>query len=110
MWGALSVLCAVAFAFVVGIIHPEEKVNALWLVVASGCFLVLAYRFYGAFLAARVTDLDDRRVTPAIRLNDGSNFHPTNKYIPLYILDYPYTRENCIEDEGGVPLYSWIKL
>src|SRR5690242_10312254 len=41
--------------------------------------LALAYRYYSAFLAARVAALDDSRVTPAYRLNDGQNYHPTNK-------------------------------
>ncbi len=74
-------LCAVAFAVVAGIIRPDEKINGLWLVVAAACFYVLAYRFYGRFLARRVLELDDRRVTPAHRLNDGANFHPTNRWV-----------------------------
>jgi carbon starvation protein len=80
-WIALAVLCAVAFAVVAGIIRPDEKINGLWLVVAAACFYVLAYRFYGRFLARRVLELDDRRVTPAHRLNDGANFHPTNRWV-----------------------------
>ena len=42
---------------------------------------MLAYRFYGRWLAKRVVELNDQRVTPAMRLNDGVNFHPTNKYV-----------------------------
>jgi carbon starvation protein len=41
----------------------------------------VAYRYYSAFLAAKVAALDDRRVTPAHRLNDGQNYHPTNKWV-----------------------------
>jgi len=41
----------------------------------------LAYRYYSAFLAARVAALDDRRVTPAHRFADGSNYCPTNKWV-----------------------------
>ena len=81
LWGGVALLCAVAFGFVTGIINPEEKVNGLWLVVASACFYVLAYRFYGRFLARRVMNLDNSRLTPAHRLDDGSNFYPANKYI-----------------------------
>ena len=80
-WMALAILCAVAFAIVTGIVNPNERVNALWLVVASACFYVLAYRFYGRFLARRVMDLDDQRVTPAHRLQDGQNYHPMNKWV-----------------------------
>jgi carbon starvation protein len=43
--------------------------------------LALAYRYYSAFLAAKVAALDDSRVTPAYRLNDGQNYHPTNKWV-----------------------------
>src|SRR5438093_8000389 len=81
VWAGLAVLCAVGFGVVTGIVNPDEKVNGLWLVVAAACFYVLAYRFYGRFLAQRVVELDNRRITPAHRLNDGSNFHPTNRWV-----------------------------
>ncbi|BCA55817.1 Carbon starvation protein A [Nitrospira sp. KM1] len=80
-WGGLSALGAGALAFVTGVVAPQEKVNGLWLVVAASCIYVLAYRFYGRWIAARVVDLDDRRVTPATRLNDLVNFHPTNRVV-----------------------------
>jgi carbon starvation protein len=80
-WTALGGLCAIAFGLVTGIVRPDEKVNALWLVVASACFYVLAYRFYGRFLARRVLVLNDRRPTPAHRLGDGANFTPTNRWV-----------------------------
>ncbi|MEE8125397.1 MAG: carbon starvation CstA family protein [Nitrospirales bacterium] len=80
-WVGMAVFCAIAFAHVVGLLNPHEKVNGLWLVVAAACFYVLAYRFYGRFLAQRVMNLDDRRRTPANRLEDGTNFYPANKYI-----------------------------
>src|SRR3990170_5259092 len=81
IWWALALLLALAFGTITGTFYSEEKVNALWLVVAAACFYVLAYRFYGAFLAARVVVLDDRRVTPSWRLRDGQNFQPTNKWV-----------------------------
>src|SRR5437660_4142232 len=80
-WTALGGLCAIAFGLVTGIVRPDEKVNALWLVVAAAWFYVLAYRFYGRFLARRVLILDDRRPTPAHRLGDGANFTPTNRWV-----------------------------
>ncbi len=43
--------------------------------------LAIAYRYYSAFLAARVLCLDDARVTPAHRHNDGQNFHPTHRVV-----------------------------
>jgi len=55
--------------------------NSLWIILGSLAAFTLAYRFYGAFLAAKVAVLDDRRATPAHRLNDGVDFHPTNKWV-----------------------------
>jgi carbon starvation protein len=81
LWGLLSILGAIAFAHVTGFANPNEKVNGLWLVVAAGCIYVLAYRFYGRWLAKQVVELNNQRVTPAVRLNDGVNFHPTNKLV-----------------------------
>jgi carbon starvation protein len=55
--------------------------HALPIMILSLCALALGYRFYSAFLAARVAALDDSRITPAHRLNDGQNYHPTNKWV-----------------------------
>ncbi|HEX5472979.1 MAG TPA: carbon starvation CstA family protein, partial [Lacipirellulaceae bacterium] len=55
--------------------------NSLWLIVGSLAAFAVAYRLYGAFLAARVAMLDDRRPTPAYRLRDGVDYHPTNKWV-----------------------------
>ncbi|MFO0732518.1 MAG: carbon starvation CstA family protein [Nitrospiraceae bacterium] len=60
-------------AHVVGLVNPSEKVNGLWLVVAAACIYVLAYRFYGVLDCLTVVELNDQRVTPAVRLNDGVN-------------------------------------
>jgi carbon starvation protein len=43
--------------------------------------MAVAYRFYSAFLAARVAMVDPARTTPAHELNDGQNYHPTNRWI-----------------------------
>lgn len=43
--------------------------------------LAVAYRFYSAFLAAKVAALDDSRTTPAQEFNDGQNYHPTHKWV-----------------------------
>lgn len=80
-WAVLALLGALALGHVVGVINPAEKVNGLWLVVAAGCIYTLAYRFYGRWLAKQVVELNNQRVTPAVRLNDGVNFHPTNKVV-----------------------------
>lgn len=79
--GVLSLLGTFALAVVTQLYHPAEKVNALWLVVAAACFYVIAYRLYGSFLTAKVLTTDSRAITPAHRLNDGRDFHPTNKWV-----------------------------
>jgi len=56
-------------------------IHALTIMIGVLCVFAVAYRWYSAFLAARVAVLDDSRVTPAHRLNDGQNYHPTNKWV-----------------------------
>jgi len=55
--------------------------HALPIMVLTLCALAIGYRFYSAFLAAKVAALDDTRITPAHLLNDGQNYHPTNKWV-----------------------------
>src|SRR5216110_1903446 len=55
--------------------------HAMPLLLGALCVLTIAYRYYSAFLAAKVAALDDSRVTPAHRFNDGQNYHPTNKWV-----------------------------
>src|SRR6266496_1911160 len=55
--------------------------NAMPVMIAILCLMAIAFRYYSAWIAARVAVLDDARVTPAVRLNDGHNFHPTSKWV-----------------------------
>jgi carbon starvation protein len=81
VWITISIITAISLSVAVGIINPSEKVNALWLVVAAGCFYVIAYRFYASFLAAKVLVIDETRTTPAKKLYDGMDYHPTNRWV-----------------------------
>ncbi len=81
LWVVLALAAALSVAVVVRIVNSSEKVNALWIVTASACFYILMYRFYGAFLAAKVLALDGRNRTPAYRLRDGADYDPTNKWV-----------------------------
>jgi carbon starvation protein len=81
VWILLSIFAAFSLSVVVGIINPSEKINALWLVVAAGCFYILSYRFYASFLAAKVLAIDEKRITPAKRLFDRIDYHPTNRWV-----------------------------
>src|SRR5450759_3517437 len=55
--------------------------NAIVLLVISLCVFALAYRFYGAFLTAKVLALDPKRTTPSHKLEDGHDYMPTNKWV-----------------------------
>src|SRR5438046_9797166 len=55
--------------------------HAMPVMIVVLCLMAIAYRYYSAFLAAKVATLDATRITPAVRLNDGQNFHPTNKWV-----------------------------
>lgn len=78
----LWALVALIGAFAVGgvAVHRGETLNALWIVVAAICVYAIGYRFYSAWIAARVLCVDDRE-TPAIRLNNGRDFVPTHRWI-----------------------------
>ncbi|SQB21252.1 carbon starvation protein A [Citrobacter koseri] len=51
-----------------------EQINALWIVVASVCVYLIAYRFYGLYIAKNVLAVDPTRMTPAVRHNDGLDY------------------------------------
>jgi carbon starvation protein len=55
--------------------------RAMPLLLGVLCIMALAYRYYSAFLAAKVAALDDSRITPAHRHKDGHNYDPTNKWV-----------------------------
>src|SRR5215813_7761904 len=82
--GAVAwVLVALAGAWGVAeiaLLHGET-VNAVWFVIAAVAIYAIAYRFYGAYLAARLFALDAERPTPARRIDDGRDFVPTNRWI-----------------------------
>src|ERR1700761_8599355 len=45
------------------------------------CVLAIAYRYYSAYIAAKIMTLDAGRRTPAHIHNDGSDYHPTSKWV-----------------------------
>jgi carbon starvation protein len=55
--------------------------RAMPLLLGALCCIAIAYRYYSAFLAAKVATLDDSRLTPAHRFNDGHNYHATSKWV-----------------------------
>lgn len=79
LWGGLAALGALAFSVLA--LHRGETINAAWFVIAAACTYVVAYRYYSRFLARKVFELDDRRATPAERLDNHVDFVPTNRYV-----------------------------
>jgi carbon starvation protein len=79
----LGVVLAVVGGLALGgiALHRQEPVNSLWIVVASACVYLLGYRFYSAWIAAKVYLVDPTRATPAERLNNGRDFVPTQRWV-----------------------------
>src|SRR5207253_1793857 len=67
------------------IFYEEQSGQLIWhampLLLGALCVLAIAYRYYSAFLAAKVAVLNDARETPAHRFKDGHNYDPTNKWV-----------------------------
>lgn len=78
-WMALALVGAFALGTVA--LARGETINALWIVVAAVAIYLIGYRYYAQFIAKRVMELDPNRTTPAVRLNDGLDFVPTNKHV-----------------------------
>ena len=55
--------------------------NSVVLILVAASVFVLAYRFYGAFLAEKVLRLDDARQTPAVSMSDGRDYVKTNRFV-----------------------------
>src|SRR5207237_3098647 len=70
------------------ILHPSSfplsfilRMNALPLILFFLAVIAIGYRYYSAFLAAKVMVPDDARVTPAHRFKAGQNYVPPNKWL-----------------------------
>ena len=90
--------------------------HALPLMLGALCVLTIAYRYYSAFIAAKVLALDGARVTPAVRLNDGNNYHPTH---PVVLFGHhfaaitgagPLIGPVLAMQFGFLPGYLWILI
>src|SRR5687768_12904089 len=78
LWGCVALIGAFAVGGIA--LHRGETLNAMWIIVAAVCVYAIGYRFYSAWIAARVFCVDDRE-TPATRLNNGRDFVPTHRWI-----------------------------
>lgn len=78
-WFGVAMLGAYALSGIA--LNRGESINAIWMVTAAVCIYAIAYRFYAAWIAAKVLTVDETRATPAERLDNGRDFVPTNKWI-----------------------------
>ncbi|PCC69755.1 carbon starvation protein [Nannocystis exedens] len=90
--------------------------HALWFMILALAVLAIAYRYYSAFLAAKVLALDDARRTPAHERNDGQNYHPTSRWV-LFGHHFaaitgagPLVGPVLAAQFGFLPGYSWILI
>ncbi|MGY0148672.1 pyruvate/proton symporter CstA [Edwardsiella tarda] len=79
IWIVLALLGAASLAYIA--LHRGEQINALWIVIAAVCVYLIAYRYYGLYIARRVLGVDATRMTPAVRHNDGLDYVPTDKKV-----------------------------
>src|SRR6478752_907527 len=79
LWIAVSFLGFGAIAVLA--LSRGEQVNALWIVTAGLCAFAISYRFYSKWLATKVLVLNDKRATPALVVDDGKDFVPTNRWM-----------------------------
>jgi carbon starvation protein len=79
IFAVLALAGAVAFGTIA--LNLGETVNALWIVIAAVSTYLIAFRYHSLYLATRVARLDANRVTPAVRLNDGLDYVPTNRFV-----------------------------
>jgi carbon starvation protein len=79
VWVAIALVGAVAWGVLA--LARGESINAAWLIVAALCSYAIAYRFYARFIANRVLGVDNKRATPAERLDNDVDFQPTDRRV-----------------------------
>ncbi|NUP82324.1 MAG: carbon starvation protein A [Nonomuraea sp.] len=79
VWTVVALVGATGWAVLA--LSRGENVNAVWLLCAALGSYAIAYRFYARFIVRRVLGADDRRATPAERLDNGIDYHPTDRRI-----------------------------
>ncbi|MGC8669434.1 MAG: carbon starvation CstA family protein [Chthonomonadales bacterium] len=115
-WGlpALSVAGA-ALAWSISCMR-HERFDAVALLVAALSFYYLGARYYSAFLAQRVLQVDDGRVTPAHRLRDNRDYMPFRRWT-LFGMHFawiagpgPLIGPTLAAQFGYLPGFLWIVL
>src|SRR6266705_3864492 len=81
VWTGVAIVGASGWAMLA--LSRGENVSAVWLLVAALGSYAIAYRFYARFICRRVLRVDDRRATPAERLDNGVDYQPTDRRVLL---------------------------
>jgi carbon starvation protein len=79
LWGLVALIGAFAISGIA--LHRGESINSMWIIVAAICCYSLGYRFYSAWIAAKVLSVEPTRRTPAVRLNNGRDYVPTHRWV-----------------------------
>ncbi|MFD2093047.1 carbon starvation CstA family protein [Blastococcus deserti] len=79
IWTAVAVVGAVCWGVLA--LARGETISALWLLFAALCSYAIAYRFYSRFITYKVLRADDKRATPAERLQNGRDFDVTDRRV-----------------------------
>jgi carbon starvation protein len=78
-WALVALLGAAGWGVLA--LSRGEEVSAAWMLAAALGSYAIAYRFYARFIANRVLKVDKTRATPAERLDNGVDFHPTDRRV-----------------------------
>ncbi|RKT06826.1 carbon starvation protein CstA [Streptomyces sp. 3211.6] len=79
VWVLVALVGAVGWGVLA--LSRGEEISAAWLLAAALGSYAIGYRFYARFIANRVLKLDGTRATPAERLDNGVDFHPTDRRV-----------------------------
>src|SRR3954449_8442187 len=79
IWSAVALVGAVCWG-VVALVRGEQ-ISAVWLLGAAVGSYAIAFRFYARFIARPALQVDDRRATPAERLDNDMDFQPTDRRV-----------------------------
>lgn len=79
VWLLVALIGAVGWGVLA--LSRGEEISAAWLLAAALGSYAIGYRFYARFIADRVLKLDKTRATPAERLDNGVDFHPTDRRV-----------------------------
>ncbi|GAA3940254.1 carbon starvation CstA family protein [Streptomyces gulbargensis] len=79
IWSLVALVGAAGWAMLA--LSRGEDVSAAWMLAAALGSYAIAYRFYARFIARRVLKVDKTRATPAERLDNGVDFHPTDRRV-----------------------------